>query len=937
MKSFMQFSFRLLISLAFFIHLAPVNAQIISGLSISEKKGLFVDGVLFQDSVLSAFNSPRPLFSFLLDGSRMNSSDYDYKVNNGVIDQVFDRNLQVFFSIVDSSLQYYKGNLLFRNSGKDTVTISNVIPLGADSTSVNITGHGPAGLARAFLFRPGISPLRIILPDNAWEMGYSSFLISNGKSICSVTRRKEVINGKKGRYETILPPGASVNYAIYAEIFDGVWQNGLIKVFRDRYIYDTDHFDNSMYERKDLQWIKESYLAIFSMVWDREFYDRFSGKYTYGDFLRNYRNQFGKLDVFGIWPTWPRLGLDQRNQWDLYNDLPGGTEQLRNFVSMSQMAGTKFFIAYNPWDNSTRQENHYSAMSKLIAETNADGVVLDTRGNSGPELQAAADSARPGVVMYSEGMAVPVDMQGIISGRVHNALYMSPELNLNKLIKPDFAIFRVCDVGEAVLHREIAVSFFNGYGTELNLFRSGGRGESFENDKKFLAKTTFILRQNTNAFLDNNWTTLIPTKSDKLHVNRWKTENKTIYTVLSMLEDGFRGNAFAVEENDSLHYLSLWNHEVIMPEFTENKRFIRIDVEGWDSSYSGTRKEGAVECIAAFRKTLNSEIKGDSIKLTSALPGLIAFWKGNPGYNTFQVTISSPCDTVIRIKDLFGYYDGKIVIQLLQDRKLTDENILRTGSNGIPWLASRVTPTVRALSKPDDMVLVPGAAVKLDLTADDEFIPYPELKGTEFSVDSFLIDRYPVTNEQYFEFILATGYRPSDTSGYLSHWSRGVFRQGQERYPVVNISYEDMNSYARWVGKRLPTQAEWQLAAQGTDKRKWPWGNDFHGTYCNNSFARMTPVDAFPKGQSPYGVLDLVGNIWQMTADIYFNGTNYFGIIRGGSYYKPESSSWYLKGGPQPLDKTQILLMVSPSFDRSSAVGFRCVKDIDKRKFKSKK
>ena len=99
----------------------------------------------------------------------------------------------------------------------------------------------------------------------------------------------------------------------------------------------------------------------------------------------------------------------------------------------------------------------------------------------------------------------------------------------------------------------------------------------------------------------------------------------------------------------------------------------------------------------------------------------------------------------------------------------------------------------------------------------------------------------------------------------------------------------------------------------------------------------MTPVDAFPKGQSPYGVLDLVGNIWQMTADIYFNGTNYFGIIRGGSYYKPESSSWYLKGGPQPLDKTQILLMVSPSFDRSSAVGFRCVKDIDKRKFKSKK
>jgi formylglycine-generating enzyme required for sulfatase activity len=207
----------------------------------------------------------------------------------------------------------------------------------------------------------------------------------------------------------------------------------------------------------------------------------------------------------------------------------------------------------------------------------------------------------------------------------------------------------------------------------------------------------------------------------------------------------------------------------------------------------------------------------------------------------------------------------------------------------------------------------------------------------EVEVDSFLIDRYPVTNSQYYEFITASGYRPSDTSGYLRHWQSGTFKQGQDKYPVVNLSYEDMSAYARWAGKRLPTQMEWQLAAQGTDKRKWPWGNDFHATYCNNSFNRLTPVDAFPKGQSPYGVMDLVGNVWQMTNDIYFNGSYYMGIIRGGSFYKPDSSWWYLQGGPQPLDRTQILLMVSQGFDRSSTLGFRCVKDIDKKNFKLKK
>jgi len=164
-----------------------------------------------------------------------------------------------------------------------------------------------------------------------------------------------------------------------------------------------------------------------------------------------------------------------------------------------------------------------------------------------------------------------------------------------------------------------------------------------------------------------------------------------------------------------------------------------------------------------------------------------------------------------------------------------------------------------------------------------------------------------------------------------------MYKQGQDNYPVVYVSYEDIIAYAKWAGKRLPTQAEWQLAAQGIDKRKWPWGNDFHGTYCNNSFERPTPVDAFSKGQSPYGLMDMVGNVWQMTNDMYFNGTNYFTIIRGGSYYKPESSGWYVQGGPQSLDKTQMLLMVSPGFDRSSTVGFRCVMDIDSKNFEVKR
>ena len=154
----------------------------------------------------------------------------------------------------------------------------------------------------------------------------------------------------------------------------------------------------------------------------------------------------GGYDIFGIWPTWPALGMDQRNQWDMFRDLPRGFDQLKAISEICHQNGAYFFLCYNPWDESTRSdEDHLDGMSNITRVADIDGFVLDTRGASSKELQDAVDAARKGVVMYSEGMAVPRDMQGIVSGRVHNALYYPPLLNLNKFIKPEFAIFRVAE------------------------------------------------------------------------------------------------------------------------------------------------------------------------------------------------------------------------------------------------------------------------------------------------------------------------------------------------------------------------------------------------------------------------------------------------------------------------------------------------------------
>jgi gamma-glutamyl hercynylcysteine S-oxide synthase len=911
-------------------------SQQLNNIGIVNDSRLNVNRITLSDSTAIFLPANKPLFSFLFNDRQYTSGDVvAIKLND-----LYTQNYNNIFSVTSNLSGHYPagvlGELTFENTAFDTISISNVVPFGTDSNSVYITGNGPSDLARAWLFRPGYKPVRVILPDNAWESGYSSFSAGKDYSVCSLTRRSKIEGGQKQRYKTILPPKGKVTYTLYAEVFTGEWQVGLRKIFRDRFLFDIDNFDNSLFTRPDLNWIKESYIIILEMAWDREFYDRFTGKYTYTDFLKKGIQLFGNIDVYGIWPTWPRLGLDQQNQWDLYRNLPGGTMQLRNISRLLRQSGTKFFIAYNPWDNSTRPENQYKGMAQLISETEADGVVLDTRGSSSTELQTAADSVRKGVVMYSEGMAVPKDMPGIIAGRVHNALFLSPELNLNKLIKPDFSIFRVCDVGEDIIHREIAIAFFNGYGTELNMFHSGGRDENYTNDLNYLASTTFILRQNNDAFLDNDWTPMIRTRLDKVYVNRWRSGEKTVYTVLNMRPEGVSGNLFEVDTTRGKHFVSLWNHENIVPAIESGKYILSACAQGWERSFSGSRKEGSVDCIAEFPDLIQSKLVGDSIKIEGKGVKDILIWKGNPSYQTMHKEFRILTDTTIRVKDLFGYYEGKIVLQLIENKRLKDENVLNL-KGGKAWIISKVNHTPASQNIPADMVLVPGALFSFTVSSNDDFIKYPDVNDNIVKIDSFLIDKYPVTNSQYNDFLISSGYQPADTTRYLREWNSGTIKPGQEKYPVVNLSYEDMLAYAKWAQKRLPTQAEWQLAAQGPDKRKWPWGDEFHGTYCNNSFNRPTPVDAFSKGQSLYGVMDLVGNVWQMTNDMYFNGSNYFSIIRGGSYFKPESSLWYIQGGPQSLDKTQMLLLVSPGFDRSATVGFRCVKDIDRKNFKDKK
>lgn len=346
-----------------------------------------------------------------------------YELNNKMYVAGSTSPIEIQFTAETLEARGIKGTITFKNNSKDTLSLSNVVPFGRENNEAYITSKGDHRLSRTHLFIPDKNPINVIVPDNAWELGYTGLLLNGNDKFFGLVRRdlSSMKNATRKRFETVIAPGGVVNYFFYADFYQGDWQNGVREAFQKRYLYDAHPFDNSMFERKDLTWIRKAYVMHLLMAWDNSFYDVNDGKFHLTEFIKKGQTLFGGDDVVCIWPTWPTLGVDSRNQFDLYRDLPGGLKQLRAVANAARASGAKFFVAYNPWDESTRNEGHLQGLAYLIKETSADGVVLDTKGESSRELQDAADKIKPGVIMYSEGMAVPKDMQGIISGRVHNA------------------------------------------------------------------------------------------------------------------------------------------------------------------------------------------------------------------------------------------------------------------------------------------------------------------------------------------------------------------------------------------------------------------------------------------------------------------------------------------------------------------------------------
>jgi formylglycine-generating enzyme required for sulfatase activity len=650
-------------------------------------------------------------------------------------------------------------------------------------------------------------------------------------------------------------------------------------------------YDGSQFERPELEWTQHVFSQVQLLIWDRSFYDPEKGEYTVDRFLNETESRIGPIDAVLIWHVYPNLGVDDRNQFDLLRDLPGGIPGLRRMVEQFHSRGVKVFFPILAWDTGTRDEGAFPwiSISQLLAEIGADGINFDTLESVPLSFRLASDATghplalEPQFEPRDESLAwTNIGWNDWVTWEGKEYPFV-PMVDKTKWLETRHTV-NVTDRFTRDKTDSLQHAFFNGEGYAVLENLWGFWYEMNPNDAEAVLRFTRIERAMAENLRSPDWEPHAQVLQAGVFASKFPVATRTLWTIVNRNEYDVAGAQLLVPYRAGIHYYDLWH---------------------------GTELKPAVHGAEA---TLSFELEGR-------------------GFGAVVATDESP--TTGPLRD---------VLTFMSERSKRPLSSYSREWKAAPQTMVEIKPTKSAVAVPAGMVRIPEGdydfqvrGIEIEGGNDPGVdVQYPwedaarRFHSHRMHIHSFYIDRAPVTNADFKKFLSATQYRPKDDHNFLRDWKDGNYPEGRANKPVTWVSIEDARAYAAWAGKRLPHEWEWQFSAQSSDGRLYPWGNEWnpHALPAADRGHTMRPpanVDDFPKGASPFGVLDLVGNVSQWT-DEYSDPHTRAAIIRGGAAHQPRGSIWYF---PQTyrLDEHQKYLLMSPGRDRAGTIGFRCVVD----------
>jgi len=644
-------------------------------------------------------------------------------------------------------------------------------------------------------------------------------------------------------------------------------------------------YDGSQYGRPELKWAQSSFIQPLMMIHERTFYDPAAGRYTVDRYLDDLDKRYGGIDSVLIWQSYPNIGIDNRNQYDLIRAMPGGLDGRKQMVADFHRRGVRVLFPVMLWDQGTRDEGvpNWTATARLLAEIGADGVNGDTLDGIPRAFRAASDELGHPLVLEPE--AGPND-EALAWNNLTWGYWQYPFLPMvsrYKWLEPRHMV-HVCDRWSRDKTDNLQYAFFNGVGYESWENVWGIWNQITPRDAEALRRIAKIERKFAPLLISPRWEPHTPTLQYGIFASRFPGEGATLWTIVNRNEYDVAGRQLEVPYKPGTRYYDVWHGMELKPEVRGANAILGFEAEAHGyGSILAAEGQATPEQFPQFLAEMKALAR-------TPLREFSHDWKYLPQH-VVEIPSTAPAKTtptgMVRIPG--GNFEFRV------------SGIEIEGSN--------------------------DAGVDIQILHEDS----PRRHHLQpMLMTPFYIDKYPVTNAEFKKFLGATHYRPRDDHNFLRDWKNGTYPEGWGNKPVTWVSLEDARAYAAWAGKRLPHEWEWQYAAQGTDGRLYPWGNEWDASLIpppdkRREMREPTDVDAYPKGVSPLGVMDMVGNVWQWT-DEYVDEHTRAAILRGGSYYQPQGSNWYFPPAYKLTEHGKYLLM-APSIDRSGTVGFRCVAD----------
>jgi gamma-glutamyl hercynylcysteine S-oxide synthase len=658
-------------------------------------------------------------------------------------------------------------------------------------------------------------------------------------------------------------------------------------------------YDGSRYDLPTLRWTQSSFMQPQMMVQDRYFYDPIKRQYTVDRYLDDLHNRYGGIDAVLIWPTYPNMGVDDRNQLDLIRSMPGGIAGVRQMIADFHKRGVRVFFPMMMWDQGTRDPGKPwpQAIAELMDEIGADGINGDTQDGVPLAFSVAADKiGHPLAFQPEDGPSDEALAWNLMTWGQYSFPFV-PLVDKYKWLEPRHMV-NISDRWKRDKTDDLQFAFFNGIGWESWENVWGIWNGITPRDAEATRRVATIERAVAPFLVSAEWEPYAPMLRYGTFASRWPLDlssaHQTLWTIVNRNDYEVDGRQIELAAAAGMRYFDLYHGVELKPEHNPDTTItlsFNIEAHGYGALLAAqTAPDAATQSLMAKMHEMTTQPLASYSHEWKVLPQQIV-----PIAAT-KLPATSPAG-MVRIPA--GEFIFKV--QGIEIEGVNDVG----GDVQYPWEDSP-----------------------------RRFHEHP-LKMKEF-----WIDKYPVTNADFKTFLDSTHYHPQDDLNFLKDWKDGNFPIGWERKPVTWISLEDARAYAAWAGKRLPHEWEWQYAAQGSNAnsaddnhaRVYPWGNEWNESAVPAPDKRRVmrgpdAVDAHPQGTSPFGVMDLVGNVWQWTDEFADEHTR-AAIVRGGEYYEPQGSIWYF---PQAKRLTEHgkLLLTAPSLDRAGGIGFRCVQDAE--------